>query len=60
MKLNLNERFAVLQIIPQEGNFATLRVVRKLQEDLSFSEEDFELLQAALPDCKIYWSQSRR
>lgn len=42
MKLNLGERFALLGILPDEGNFATLKVVRKLREDLSLAEEEIK------------------
>ena len=48
MKLNLNERFAVLQIIPQEGNFATLKIVNDLKLVLAPSEtehKEFEITQ---------------
>jgi len=48
--LNLGERFALLGILPQEGNFATLKVVRKLRENLSLTEEEmkhFEVKQIA-------------
>jgi len=42
MKLNLNERFAVLQIIPKEGNFATLKVVNNLRLILAPSEAEYK------------------
>jgi len=42
MQLNLNERFAVLQITPQEGNFATLKVVNDLRMVLSPTEAEFK------------------
>ncbi len=48
MKLNLNERFAVLRIIPQEGNFATLKIVNDLKLVLAPSEaehKEFEIIQ---------------
>jgi len=41
MKLNLMERFTVLQILPTEGNFATLNIVRKLQEALAPTEDEY-------------------
>ena len=41
-KLNLGERFALLGLLPSEGNFATLKVVRKLRESLSLTEEEIK------------------
>ena len=49
-KVNLAERFALLEILPAEGNFATLKVVRKLRENLSLKEEElaeYEIKQGA-------------
>ncbi len=48
MKLILLERFTTLGILPKESNFATLKIVRELQEALSLSEaevKEFELKQ---------------
>lgn len=42
MKLNLSERFAVLQILPKEGNFATLKIVNDLRLVLAPSEADYK------------------
>lgn len=41
-KLNVGERFALLSALPREGNFATLKIIRKLKEDLSFTEKEHE------------------
>ena len=38
--LNLPERMHLLGILPQEGNFTTLRIVRALREQLSLSEAE--------------------
>ena len=42
MQLKLIERFTILQILPKEGNFATLNIIRKLQEALATTEEEFK------------------
>ena len=34
------ERLQLLQILPAEGNFLTLKITRELRESLSLSEED--------------------
>jgi hypothetical protein len=40
MKLNVIERLALLEVLPREGDFVTLKLVRKLRESLSFSEAE--------------------
>lgn len=40
MQLNILERLALLEVIPKEGDFVTLKLVRKLRESLSFSEAE--------------------
>jgi len=39
-KLNIAERVALLNILPPEGNLVTLKIIRELKTDLSFSEEE--------------------
>ena len=56
MKLNLMERLVVLQILPQEGNFATLKIVRKLQETLSPSEEEFKEFEIKQDGDQVRWN----
>jgi hypothetical protein len=40
MLLNTFERLILLNILPREGDFTTLKIVRKMREDLSFSEQE--------------------
>ena len=40
MELNVSERIILLDILPREGNVATLRIVSELRNALSFSEEE--------------------
>ena len=56
MELNVGERLSVLSLLPKEGNFITLKIVRKLQEELSFSEEELELYKIVQKDSKATWS----
>ncbi len=42
MKLSIRERLILSSILPQEGDILTLRILRKLQSDLSFSEEELK------------------
>jgi hypothetical protein len=40
MELTVLERLILLSVLPKEGDFTTLKIVRKLREDLSFTEEE--------------------
>ncbi len=40
MLLTVGERFALLQIVPAQGNVVTLKIIRKLQEVLALSEQE--------------------
>ena len=44
MKLNVQERLMLLNILPKESDFITLKLVTKLQGELSFSEEEIKKL----------------
>ena len=44
MVLTVKERLILGAILPQQGDFPTLKIIRKLQDDLSFSEEEHKLL----------------
>ncbi len=55
MKLTTYERLILLNILPGEGDFTTLKLVRKLREALSFNEEEHKRLQFKQEDGKIQW-----
>ncbi len=42
MKLNVRERYTLLQSLPATGTLTTIKIVRELREELSFSEEEIE------------------
>jgi hypothetical protein len=42
VNLSVQERFAALAILPAEGNFITLKLVRILRESLSFSADEIK------------------
>jgi len=55
MKLDVRERLILLSILPAEGNFITLKVVRKLKEDLSFSEEEIKQYKFVQKEDQVTW-----
>ena len=46
----------LLAILPKEGNFVTLRIMRKLREGLSFSEEEIAQYKFKSEDGKMTWT----
>jgi len=44
MELGVKDRLILLGVLPKEGNITTLKIVRKLREELSFNEEEHKLL----------------
>jgi len=40
MRLSIFERINLLSILPHEGTFATLKIIREMREKLSFSEAE--------------------
>lgn len=42
MKLSVMERVVVLDLLPREGDFLTLKVLRELRESLALKEEEIK------------------
>ena len=60
MELNILERFMLLQLLPKEGNFVTLKIVRDLQEVLAPTEEEFKELDIKHVDGNTTWNEKGR
>lgn len=59
MKLNVKERLMLLNILPAENDFVTLKIVRNLQEDLSFNEKEVKEFEFKQEDKKMFWNNSK-
>lgn len=62
MELTLVERMALLNILPQQGGITTLRILRDLRGELSFTEKelkDYGIKNRILPEggALIEWSR---
>lgn len=42
MKFSIQERVALLGLLPKQGNYLNLKILRKLKESLSFNESELE------------------
>ena len=58
MELTVFERLILLEILPSEGDFLTLKIVRKMREDLSFSEEEHKNLQFVQEENLVRWNKA--
>lgn len=58
MELTVKERLIVLTILPREGTLDTIKIVHKLRNDLSFSEEEHKQMNLIQKDDGSYsWDE---
>ena len=58
MKLSVLERIMLLQVLPREGSFENLKMLRELRESLSFTEEENLLLNFKQAGNQTTWSEN--
>jgi len=58
MELNTVERLTLLNILPMEGTFITLKLVRELREMLSFDELELKRLKFVQEGDQVRWDES--
>ena len=58
MNLTVLERLLLLNILPAEGDLITLRIVRDLRSDLSFTEEEHAELQFKTEQERTTWNNT--
>lgn len=59
VELTLPERFQTLTVLPEAGNFATLKLLRKLREALAPSEEELEEFDIVAEDNQVRWNPQK-
>jgi len=59
MKLQVVDRITLLNILPEKGDFLTLKIVRKLREELSFSEDEIKILSLKSDGGRVTWDQTK-
>lgn len=57
LELGVFERLLILNLLPPEGDFTTLRIIRDLKRELSFSEEELAVLQFEQSESDIKWNR---
>ena len=56
MKLNVLDRLLLLNISPNEANFVTLKIVRDLRNELSFSEGEHKKYKFVEDQGRVTWN----
>ena len=59
MKLNLSERFEVLRLLPEQGNFATLKIVSDMRTNLAPSEDEHKKFCIQQQGDQILWDSAK-
>ena len=57
MKLTVIERMILQQVLPAEGTFQTLKLLRVLKEELSFTEKENKFLNFQQEGTMINWAE---
>lgn len=57
MKLDVLERLIALNLLPKEGTFTNLKLIRVAREELSFNEEEHKALQFQQNGELLQWKQ---
>jgi len=55
MELSIIERMVLLQLLPEKGDYTTLKIVRTKREELSFSEEELKGHNFRVEDDRHKW-----
>jgi len=55
MELTVKERLTLQTLLPKESNFITLKLVRRLREELSFDDEENKKLQFKVDGDRLTW-----
>ena len=56
MKLNVFERLILLQVLPKEGNFVTLKIMRDLRMALAPSQEEINEFEIKQEGEQVLWN----
>ena len=59
MNLQVGERLVLLSLLPKEGDFTTLKIIRELREGLSFSEEEHKTYNFKQEGDLVFWDTEK-
>ena len=55
-ELTVPDRLTLLNILPKEGDFTTIKLMRKLRESLSFDEDELKIIQFVQNGDQVQWN----
>jgi len=55
MELSVVERLVLLNLLPQEGSYINLKLLRTAREELSFSDEEVRILNFVQDGGQVKW-----
>ena len=55
MDLTVTERLMILDLLPKEGTYVTLKLIRVLREELSFNNEENQALKFKYEGNQVLW-----
>ncbi len=58
MKLSMRDRFVLLNILPPEGNIATIKIVHRLRQDLAPTEQEFKDYKITQNEGQVMWDDA--
>lgn len=58
MLLSVRDRIILLQVLPRQGNVTNLRIIRDLERELGFSEEEIKTFKFETTDAGVKWDKT--
>ena len=58
-KLTLQERFTLMGILPQEGSFVTLKILRDCNSELGLKDEEHKEYEISQDGPKVTWNMEK-
>ena len=58
MELAILDRITLLNILPVEGDVVTMRLLKKLREELGFTEEEIKKHKINSADSRVMWEET--
>ena len=55
VELSVLDRILLLNLLPREGDFKSLKIVRKLKDDLGFTEDELKALEFKQEGTQTMW-----
>ena len=58
MFLSVRDRIILLQVLPRQGNVTNLRIIRDLEREMSFTEEEMKTFKFETTDQGVKWDKT--